>query len=216
MDRAEAARVTLDRHVVRWVSKHHRGAVLAHQRGEGAGIESVAAPNAMRPKQPHISRLADRRPRRDLGHDIGRVGLILSRRVFERGDPQIDLAHLKAGHFDVKIKTTERQVPQLLSQQAVVPGGIFRQFVIGDHKGAGLGGVQMIQAQGWHLIDAKLAASEQPGMSGDHVACVIDQDRDIKTNLLDAFSNLLDLFLAVLARVYRVWSKLDYRATDHL
>jgi hypothetical protein len=74
----------------------------------------------------------------------------------------------------------------------------------------------MIQAQGWHLIDAKLAASEQPGMSGDHVACVIDQDRDIKTNLLDAFSNLLDLFLAVLARVCRVWSKLDYRARDDL
>jgi hypothetical protein len=74
----------------------------------------------------------------------------------------------------------------------------------------------MIQAHGWHLVDAELAAGEQPAMSGDHIACVIDQDRDIKTKLLDAFSNLLDLFLAVLARVYRVWSKLDYRAKDDL
>ena len=100
--------------------KHHRGAFLAHQRGEGLGIEGVAAQNAMRPKQPQISRLADRRRRRDLGQDIGRVGT-RGRRVVERGDPQIDLAHLKAGDFDVKIETAERQVAQLLGQQTVVP-----------------------------------------------------------------------------------------------
>jgi hypothetical protein len=43
MDRAETAGVTLDRHIVRWVGKHHRGALLAHQRGEALGIKSVAA-----------------------------------------------------------------------------------------------------------------------------------------------------------------------------
>jgi hypothetical protein len=46
--------------------------------------------------------------------------------VLERGDPQIDLAHLKAGHFDVEIKTAERKVAQLLGQQTVIPGRIFR------------------------------------------------------------------------------------------
>jgi hypothetical protein len=40
----EGPRVTLDRHVVGWVGKHHRGAFLAHQQGEGAGIEGVGLP----------------------------------------------------------------------------------------------------------------------------------------------------------------------------
>jgi len=66
MDRPEAAGVTLDRHVVGRVGKHHRGAFLAQQRGEGLGIESVTAQNAMSPKQPQIS-VADRRRHRSLG-----------------------------------------------------------------------------------------------------------------------------------------------------
>jgi hypothetical protein len=38
-------------------------------------------------------------------------------------------------------------------------------------------------------------------MSGDHVEIGVNQHRDIKTRRFDAFRNLLDLFLAVLARV---------------
>jgi len=118
MDRAKPARVTLDRHVVRGVGKHHRGAFLAHQQSEGAGIDGVATQHAMPAKNPYITESADRSPRHDLGHDIGRVDLIRGRRVFERGDPQIDLADLKAGILDVKIET-KRQVPQLLGVQAL-------------------------------------------------------------------------------------------------
>ena len=67
MDRTEAAGVTLDRHVVRRVGKHHCGAFLAQQRGEGLGIESVTAQNSMSPKQPQIPELADQRRHRSLG-----------------------------------------------------------------------------------------------------------------------------------------------------
>ena len=216
MDRAKPARVTLDRHVVGWVGKHHRGAFLAHQQGEGAGIEGVATQHAMPAKDPYITESADRWPCRDLGQNIGRVGLIRGKRVFQRLDPHIDLAHLKADIFDVKIEIAERQVSQLLSQQAVVPGRIFRQFIIGDRKGAGLGWGQMLEADGWHLLDAGLAASEHPAMSGEHLELGVDQDRDIKTKRFDALSNLLDLFLAVLAWVCRVRLKLGYRAPDDL
>ena len=47
MDRPEAAGVTVDWDIVRWVGEHHRGAFLAHQRGEVGGIESVAAQDPM-------------------------------------------------------------------------------------------------------------------------------------------------------------------------
>jgi hypothetical protein len=50
------------------VGRYHRGALLAHQRGEGLGIESVAAQNAMSPKQPQIPELADRWRLRNLGY----------------------------------------------------------------------------------------------------------------------------------------------------
>src|SRR6516162_8695249 len=67
MDRAETARVTLDRHVVRWVGKDHRGALRAHQRGEGLGIEGITAQDAMSPRKPQISNFADWRRRRNRG-----------------------------------------------------------------------------------------------------------------------------------------------------
>jgi hypothetical protein len=69
----------------------------------------------------------------------------------------------------------------------------------------------MLEAQGWHLVDAELVTSEQPAMSGDHLALAINQDRDIEVKGLDAFSNLLDLFFAVLARVREVRFKLGSR-----
>ena len=52
VDRAEAARVTVDRHVVGRVGEDHRGAIVAHQCGEGRGIESVAAQDAMAIEEP--------------------------------------------------------------------------------------------------------------------------------------------------------------------
>jgi hypothetical protein len=57
----------------------------------------------------------------------------------------------------------------------------------------------MVKAHGRHFVDAELMASEHPAMSGEHLELGVDQDRDIKTKLFDASSNLLDLFLAVLA-----------------
>ena len=74
----------------------------------------------------------------------------------------------------------------------------------------------MLEAQGWHRVDAELAASEQPAMSGDHMAVAIDQDRDVETKSSDAFGNLLDLFLAVPTRICRVRFKLGSRARDDL
>jgi len=67
MDRAETARVTLDWHVVRRVGKDHRGALRAHQRGEGLGIEGITAQDAMSPRKPQISNFADWRRRRNRG-----------------------------------------------------------------------------------------------------------------------------------------------------
>jgi len=74
----------------------------------------------------------------------------------------------------------------------------------------------MVEAQGWHLVDAELAASEQPAMSGDHVELGVNQHGHIKAEGADAFGNLPDLSSAVLARVCRVRFKFGSRTRDDI
>ena len=55
VDRAEAAGMTVDRHVVGRVGKDHCGTFFAHQRGEGRRIEGIAAQDAVGTEDPIIS-----------------------------------------------------------------------------------------------------------------------------------------------------------------
>ena len=82
VDRAEAARMAVDFHVVRRVGEDRRGVFLAHQRREGQSIKGAAAQKPMAAEEPEIADLADRRPGRALGQNIGRIG-ILGRVVLE-------------------------------------------------------------------------------------------------------------------------------------
>src|SRR5437763_15608998 len=96
VDRAETARVAIDPHVVRWVAEDHRGMLLAHQCGKGRGMEGTAAQQTMVIERPCGADLADRRSGRQVRQDVGR-GVVWFPHSVERRDPQIYLAHLKAG-----------------------------------------------------------------------------------------------------------------------
>ena len=74
----------------------------------------------------------------------------------------------------------------------------------------------MVEAYGWHLVDTELTTREHPAISGDYIVVGIDQDRHIKAKASNGFSNLLDLFLGVLARVRRVRFKLGSPAKKDL
>jgi hypothetical protein len=213
MDRSEPGCVTVDWHVVRRVGKDHRGLLLAHQDAEGREVEHVTAQHPVIVEQPQIAKPADRRPGRNLGHGIGRV-IVLDRCVVQRGDPQIDLAHLKTGKLEAEIQTLQGEVLELLGQQPVVPGGDLGQPVVGDHEGAGLGRGQVIEAEGRYLREVEFAGSEQATMPGDDLARAIDQDRDIEAEDPDAFGNLPDLLLAVAPRVGRIRGELVNRSVD--
>ena len=107
VDRAETARMTIDRHVVGRVDEDHCGTFLAHQRREGRGIEGIAAQDTMAAEDPRIADLAERWASRNLRHHICRVGVGFGH-FLERCDPQIDLAHLEAGHLDIEIEAEQR------------------------------------------------------------------------------------------------------------
>ena len=63
----------------------------------------------------------------------------------------------------------------------------------------------MIEAQSWHLGDIEHAGRQDSAVTGNYLAVAINQDRDDETENLDALGDLPDLFLAVPARVGRIW-----------
>jgi hypothetical protein len=77
MDRAKAARVTMDPHVIRRVAKDHSSAFFAHQGCEIGRLEGIAAHHAMTAEEPQIAEFADRRARREFGQIVGRVILVV-------------------------------------------------------------------------------------------------------------------------------------------
>jgi hypothetical protein len=70
-------------------------------------------------------------------------------------------------------------VLELLRQQPIVPRRNLGQPVVGDHKGAGLRGGQVIETQCRHPAPAELTTGLEAAVPGDYVVVAIDQDRDI-------------------------------------
>ena len=70
----------------------------------------------------------------------------------------------------------QREVLELLRQQLVVPAGDLGQPVIGDHESAGLLESEMIEAQRWHLENAKLDGGKQSAVAGYDIAEAVNQD----------------------------------------
>jgi len=137
VDRAEAARVAIDRHVVRRIGEHHRAAFIAHQCHEGCRSEGSAAHQAMAAEDPQIPDPADRPTGRHFGRQICRV-VVGFGEVFEWRDPQVDLADLKTGDLDTKVEIKKREFLELICEQLVIPRGDFGEAVVGDPEGADL------------------------------------------------------------------------------
>jgi hypothetical protein len=99
----------------------------------------------------------------------------------------------------------QREIPELLGQQAVLPGRDLGQPVIGNPKGAGLLRSEVIEAQRRHLSSAQQATCEIPTVPGDNIVRTVDQHRDVEIKCVDTVSNLPDLLLGVAPRVCGIW-----------
>ena len=72
----------------------------------------------------------------------------------------------------------------------------------------------MIQTQRRHLGKAKRAAGRQPTVPRNHIELSIDQDRNIKSECINAIGELTNLALAVLTGVSRIRLDLLDRAVN--
>jgi hypothetical protein len=80
-------------------------------------------------EQPEIARLTDRRTRCWFGPGISRV--LRGWLVFESGDLEIDLTHLKTDDLDAEVELSKREVFELLGEEPLVPLRLLGEPVVG-------------------------------------------------------------------------------------
>ena len=115
--------------------------------------------------------------------------------------PEFDLTEFEAGCLDGKIGLGQRNLAQLLDQQLVVPRGILREAVVGDHEGAAARLVQVVEQNRRDLDQTQLFCRQQAAVTGDDLQPAVDQDRYVEAEGGDAASQLPDLLGAVKARI---------------
>jgi hypothetical protein len=129
------------------------------------------------------------------------------------GEQRLDLGPLEAGERQVVAGI--RQLGQFQREPFLVPAGVQRQAVVGEHQGALLRRREVREFNDRHLLEPEPACCGQPPVPGDDAVVTIDQDRVGEAELRDGSGDLGDLRLAVRARVARVGDqRLDLAVLD--
>lgn len=110
----------VDRHVVGGIGEYHGRRGALHQRRMGHGIGRIPTDDAVPSQHPKIPACTDGRPIID-----GRDGICpvrpIHRPVVQAIDAQINLCNLEPRCVEGEFKIKQRQIPQLLGQELVVP-----------------------------------------------------------------------------------------------
>ena len=97
----------------------------------------------------------------------------------------------------------------------IVPGGELAKPVVGDHEGAALGLVQMVERDGRNLLEPQAPGGEHPAMAREDAAFLVDEDRDVEPEGRDAVGDAGDLAGDMNARVSRIGRQsLDRQPAD--
>ena len=189
--------------------EQERGAFAIHHPRDAIRLRAVAAQQAMRTHEPQVARPRDRMARRG-GQDVGvvvRLVRIARRRLrlIERRHQMLELALVEAGEREIEALAVQRM--QLRCQQLLVPAGIERELVVGDHVGAALRLGQMIEHHDRHGIEPETARRLEATVPGDHRAVARDQHRIGPAEFDDAGGDLRHLLIRVRARVARIGGK---------
>jgi len=195
MDRAEAANVAGNRHIVGRVGEHHLGPGVAEQLLIGLKLGGIAADQAVAADLPDITLAADRRPSRDLNDSI--CGILTVRRNRQLANKQINFGQIKAGHRYVEFDFELSEILQLKTEQSAIPAGIFGEPIIGNHISANLSLAHGRQSHGRDLIQADGFGGFDAAVASNDAVSVIDQDRVSKTEPPDGIGDLDNLLLGV-------------------
>ena len=181
--------------VGRIAERHVRELAAEHPLDVGQH-RGVAAQQAVVAQDPEVARLADRLLRRLRDLVLGLIARRLA--VGERQQP-LQLGGVEADQ--VEVEALVPQPRQLLRQQRVVPAGLQGELVVGDQVRPLLRLAEVLEPDHRHLGEPELARREQPAVAGEDAALLVDQDRVGPAELDHRGRDLIDLRLAVRARV---------------
>ncbi len=108
-------------------------------------------------------------------------------------DQSIDLGHREAGERDVERVVVSEEPLQFLGEQLVVPAGVERQLVVGNHIGALLRRRHGLDPDAGHGLHLEQHRRRQPPMARKHAVVIVDEERVGKAELGDAGCELPDL-----------------------
>ena len=150
-------------HVVRRIGEGHVGELAAEHPLDVGQHRRVAAEQPVLTEHPQIARLRDRllRQRRRL------VVLGQARLALARQQP-LQLALAEADQPEVEAELGK--VRQLEPQQRLVPAGVQRQLVVGQHIGALLRLAHVGELDHRHPLQAELPRRQHPAVPGDDAA----------------------------------------------
>jgi hypothetical protein len=169
----------------------------------------VAAQQAMVAQDPEVARLADRVLWR-LRNLV--LSLIARRLAVGQRQQALQLRGVEANQ--VEVEALVAQPSQLFRQQRIIPARLQRELVVGDQIRPLLGLAQLVEPNHRHLGEPELARGEQPAVTGEDAALLVNQHRVRPPEFHHARRDLIDLRLAVRARIALVraqpvdWPKL--------
>ena len=182
--------------VVGRVAKGHVRELAAEHPLDVGQHRRVAAQQTMVAQDPEVARPADRL--------LGRLGDLVLRLLARRlaiGDRQQPLQLRGVEADQVEVEALVPQPSQLFRQQRVVPARLQGELVVCDQVRALLRLGEMLEPDHRHLGEAQLARREQPAVAGQDAGVLVDQDRVGPAELDHRGRDLIDLPLAVRARV---------------
>ena len=115
-----------------------------------------------------------------------------------------------------EVEAELREIGQLEPQQRLVPAGVQRQLVVGQHIGALLRLAHVRELDHRHPLQPELACRQHPAVPGDDAARAVDQHRVRPAELADAGRDLRHLGIGVGARVAGIRDQLAQRPPGDL
>ena len=125
----------------------------------------------------------------------------------------LDLDGFEAG--EVAIDAHGDEIGDLGRQHHVVPAGIERELVVGQHIGPLLRLAQAAKLDHRNLVRLQLAGGKDAAVAGDDAVVAVDQDRVGPAELADRGGDLRHLGIGMGAGVAGIGDQIDERAVFH-
>jgi hypothetical protein len=200
--------VPIDRNVVGRIGEHELGFGVAEKLRVGRRVSRVAAEQAMRSQHPQIAQTTDGRTspilRRFILRPAGETGR-LTRLVKD----EVNDGSFESSEFDREIEVN--QSLQFDGQKLPIPSGHLGKPVIGQNIGSLFGVAEMGQLHCGHALNAKQLCGLDPAMPGNDLLLIVNENRIVEAESLDAVRNLADLLLGVRPRIACVGTEHFYR-----